>query len=136
MKMNILNETHFDKLTILFGSPNALGDVGYKIEIQGDEIISEQEISLQDPRKEAAQAAAGSGEEGVLSEDVSLFYPRCGGIILEIIPLEEAIANMHSIFGYENEIVTEVEAICGPGGLTWYWGLRTSKGSVTVKANK
>mgnify|MGYP001559581377 FL=1 len=45
-----------------------------------------------------------------------------------------AIARVHQIKGYEREQITGIEAVYGPKEKTWYWGVRTPKGVVSVEA--
>lgn len=54
----------------------------------------------------------------------------------DIMSEEEAIAHVHAIKGYEHEPVLGIEALYGPAEKAWYWGVRTSKGIVTVEAKK
>lgn len=53
---------------------------------------------------------------------------------VETISQDEAIRRMRSVPGYENEPVISVEAVYGPAGEVWYWGVRTAKGVVSIQA--
>ena len=53
-----------------------------------------------------------------------------------IVSSQEAVARMHQIKGYENEQVISVEMLYGPDGKVWYWGVKTAKGVITIKATK
>ena len=64
-------------------------------------------------------------------------YVAPGGDLPEnIISSQEAIARVHAIPGYENEPVISVELLYGPDGSAWYWGVKTAKGVITIKAGK
>jgi len=54
----------------------------------------------------------------------------------DVLPPGDAIARVRKIPGYENETIFSAEAVYGSGGEIWYWGVKTSKGVVTVKAQK
>ena len=51
-----------------------------------------------------------------------------------LISADEAIQIAKSIKGNENIEVTGVEAIYSPEGKIWYWGVKTGKTVITVKA--
>lgn len=55
---------------------------------------------------------------------------------VDIITPEEAIQHVRQIKGYENAEILGVEAVYGQGGKIWYWGVKTSKGTVTTKATR
>jgi len=46
----------------------------------------------------------------------------------------EAIAEMRKLPGYENEEVLSIELTYGHGTGTWYWGIYTPQGAVSIKA--
>lgn len=49
---------------------------------------------------------------------------------------EDAIREMRALAGYEDAPVLGVEAVYGPSGKVWYWGIRTPKGVVSVETRK
>jgi len=53
-----------------------------------------------------------------------------------IISLEDAIAAAQRIEGYDNEPIISVEAAYGANGKIWYWGIKTPKGTITLKAER
>ncbi len=53
-----------------------------------------------------------------------------------LISTDEAIARMRSVPGYATATVISVEAIYGPDGSQWYWGVKTNKGITTMKATQ
>jgi hypothetical protein len=53
---------------------------------------------------------------------------------INAISQEEAISRVRKIIGYENVEILGVEAIYGSTGDVWYWGVKTNKGTVSVKA--
>lgn len=55
---------------------------------------------------------------------------------IDVITPEEAIRHVRQIKGYENAEILGVEAVYGQGGKIWYWGVKTSKGTVTTKATR
>lgn len=57
-----------------------------------------------------------------------------GDLPQNIISAVEAVARARSIKGYENVQILGVEMIYGPDGKQWYWGVKTAKGTVTVRA--
>lgn len=60
-----------------------------------------------------------------------------GGAVPEnLISSEEAIAKARMIPGYENVQIVGVEMIYGPDGMQWYWGVKTNRGVVSIKATK
>ena len=81
---------------------------GYRVEIQNGEVVSTEEI--------------GSAR---------------GGSVLpsNIISAEEAVRKARAIPGFKDALVISVELQYGPDGHTWYWGVTTDKGVITIKAN-
>lgn len=74
--------------------------------------------------------------DGVVGSAEELPYVGVGGELSEhIISAKEAIAKVHEINGYESEEVIAVELLYDPKGF-WYWGVKTSKGTVSVRAAK
>ena len=75
-------------------------------------------------------------EDGRVIETKELRLAREGKAVPgNLITAEEAVAKMRKIPGFENEQVTGVELIYGPDGNTWYWGITTARGVITIKAN-
>ncbi|OGG61374.1 hypothetical protein A3C87_00095 [Candidatus Kaiserbacteria bacterium RIFCSPHIGHO2_02_FULL_49_34] len=48
--------------------------------------------------------------------------------------IDEAIAEVHAMPGRENAIIEGVEALVTEG--VWYWGVRTDKGTISIKMEK
>lgn len=95
-----------DNWELVFVSPSTKGK-GYLLRVEGQGVLSREEISYQ-----------GIGAD----------FP------VDLISPEEAIKQARQIKGYENVKIQGVEAIYGQGGKIWYWGVRTSKGVVSMKA--
>jgi len=51
-----------------------------------------------------------------------------------MISQEEAVLRVRKMPGYEHVEVLGVEAVYGPSGKVWYWGVNTSKGGVSIEA--
>jgi hypothetical protein len=64
------------------------------------------------------------------------FVAAGGEVPSNIISSEEAINIFHAIKGYETEPIISIEMIYGPDGKQWYWGVKTAKGTVAIKALK
>lgn len=74
---------------------------------------------------------------GAVTNSKEIEYNGTGAQLPEsIISQQEAIEGVKKIFGYENAEISGVEAVYGKGTGTWYWGVKTSKGTVTVEAKK
>ncbi len=59
-----------------------------------------------------------------------------GGELPEnIISSKEAINRVHQVPGYENEEIISVEMLYDPSG-KWYWGVKISKGVVSIRGGK
>lgn len=54
----------------------------------------------------------------------------------DIISQEEAVAQVRAMSGFKDIKILGVDAVYGPGTKTWYWGVKTSKGTVSVKASR
>lgn len=54
----------------------------------------------------------------------------------DTITSEEAIARVRQIAGYETEPIVSVEMIYNPDAREWRWGVKTGRGTVTVKATR
>ena len=58
----------------------------------------------------------------------------------EIVPLsfavtpEQAVAKVKAMPDYQGVQILSVDAVYGKGTKTWYWGVKTSKGTVSVEA--
>lgn len=96
-----------DAWTLVFVSSHAKGK-GYMIEIDDRKIASASEIQFQ-----------GAGAE----------FPS------NIISPEQAIERVRAIKGYESVDILAVEAIYGSKGKIWYWGVKTPRGVISVKAD-
>ncbi|MEK9154825.1 MAG: hypothetical protein AAB596_02045 [Patescibacteria group bacterium] len=96
-----------DNWNLLFISPS-IKKKGFKIEIINEQITTAEEI----------------------------FYTGTGAELPEnIISSKEAITQVRAIKGYENEPIISVEMLYDPSG-KWYWGIKTSKGVVSVRADR
>ena len=84
-------------------------DRGYRVEIANGKVVSSEE-------------GAYSGLGGALPSD--------------LVTKEEAIAKVQAIPGYENAQISGIEMIYGPDGKQWYWGVKTERGTVSIKATK
>ncbi len=89
----------------IFVSPS-FPNTGFVVESDADKVISSREISY-------------SGEGGEFRDN--------------LITQEEAIKRVHSIAGFEDAEIVSVEGVYGPEGKIWYWGVKTNKGTVSVK---
>src|SRR3989344_1133807 len=97
-----------DNWDLLFVS-KSLKDKGYHI------IIRNREISLTE----------------------EILFTGVGGELPEsIISSKEAISRARQIKGYEDAEIISVEMIYGPDGKQWYWGVKTSKGVITINARQ
>ena len=64
------------------------------------------------------------------------FFGVGAGLPENVISAKEAISRIHQIKGYENEEIISVEMVYGPDGKQWYWGIKTSKGVITINAKQ
>lgn len=53
---------------------------------------------------------------------------------IETISQDEAIKRFRQTKGNENEPILSVDAVYGPAGQVWYWGIKTAKGITSVQA--
>lgn len=98
---------HSDDWEFLFTSTSGK-DQGYKVLIYDRKIISAEEVP----------------------------YVRMGAKLPDnLITSQEAIAMMREIKGYENLAVESVELVFGDDQ-KWYWGIKTARGTVSIKAEK
>ncbi len=88
----------------------SIKDKGYEIKIYNRQVISAEEISY-----------VGNGEE----------FPA-----ETIITEERAVEMVKKMPGYENAEILGVDAVYGQGTKTWYWGVKTDKGVVSIEAKK
>ncbi len=51
-----------------------------------------------------------------------------------MLPEDIAIKRVRAMPGFEHVDILGVEAVHGPSGAVWYWGVKTSKGVVSVEA--
>jgi hypothetical protein len=75
-------------------------------------------------------------DKSVRSAEEIPFYGQGGVPPADSLTAEQAIEKVLKIKGYENEKIISVEMIYGPDGSQWYWGVKTAKGTVTIKAAK
>jgi len=64
------------------------------------------------------------------------FFGAGGELPQNLLSSEEAIAKVRQIGGYENEPILSVEMIYDEGAKLWFWGVKTARGTVSVKATK
>jgi hypothetical protein len=64
------------------------------------------------------------------------FYGAGGELPQSLLTSEEAIGRVRQIAGYENELIISVEMIYDAPAKLWFWGVKTGKGVVSIKANK
>lgn len=53
---------------------------------------------------------------------------------IETISQDEAIRRFRQTPGNEHEPILSVDAVYGPAGQVWYWGIKTAKGITSVQA--
>ncbi len=97
-----------DRWELVFISPSTKGR-GYQVVVVENRIVSKEEISYQ-----------GAGAD----------FPA------DLITPEEAVRQVRTIKGYEDAAIQGVEAVYGAGGKIWYWGVRTARGVVSIKARR
>lgn len=97
--------------TLTFTSAKAKKGTGYQVEVKNFQVISQKEV----PYASSTQSA-----------------PLPEGIITQ----EQAVAQVRAIPGYENVEILKVDLVYGAGDKQWYWGVETSKGTVSVEAKK
>ena len=74
---------------------------------------------------------------GSITSASEIMVADAGGTLpSNLISTELAIARAKAVPGYANVTVISVEAAYGPDGSQWYWSVKTSKGTVTVKATQ
>lgn len=83
---------------------------GYEVEVQGGNVVKEQEIDY---------AAPGGAE-----------------LPSDIISTDQAVQIVKGMKGFEDAKVFGVEAVYGSDEKVWYWGVKTDKGTVSVEARK
>jgi len=64
------------------------------------------------------------------------FFGAGGELPQNLLTAEEAIAKVRQIGGYENEPIMSVEMIYDEGAKLWFWGVKTARGTVSVKASR
>jgi hypothetical protein len=94
--------------SLIFVSKNMKG-TGFQVKISDGKIFETKEIVY-----------AGSASE----------FPK------DAISQAEAVAQVRAMKGYENVKILSVGMIYGEAVKTWYWGVKTERGTVTIKANK
>lgn len=76
-------------------------------------------------------------ENGVITNSKEIEYSGTGSELpTNIISQQEAIEKVKKMSGYEDTEILGVEAVYGKGTEIWYWGVKTSKGTVSVEAKK
>jgi hypothetical protein len=78
---------------------------------------------------------SGSGSEAAVASDVSdVYYATCGDLPPNLISSDAAIGLAQAVPGYGQALFYSAELVCDQGSKTWYWGVKTELGTVTVKA--
>jgi hypothetical protein len=95
-----------DSWRLIFISPG-LKNKGYEIKINDKRIIASQEIDY-----------AGQGEDFPVATRVTQ---------------EQAVEKVRAMAGYEQAKILSVDAVYGSGTKTWYWGVKTDKGIVSIE---
>lgn len=98
-----------ERWELVFVSASTKG-LGYRVVVDDNRVFSQEEISYR-----------GVGAE----------FPAD-----DLITPEEAVRQARAIAGYEEATVEGVEAVYGAGGKIWYWGVRTDRGLVSIKARR
>ena len=101
-----LTESHADSWSFIFTSPS-VKDVGLKVTTDIKGVISAKEIPY-----------VGSGAT----------FPK------QALTQEEAISRLHAMDAYRTARISHIEAVYSPAVKTWYWGITTDKGVVSIKA--
>ena len=96
-----------DSWVLIFVSPQNK-QKGFQVEISQKQILSSKEIDYQS-----------SGEIIPLSFAVTP---------------EQAVEKIKAMSDYQGVEILSVDAVYGKGTKTWYWGVKTSKGTVSVEA--
>lgn len=91
---------------LIYVSPT-LKNSGYEIIIKDKQVFSAKEIDY-----------AGRGEEFPANPKISQ---------------AQAIEKVKKMPGYENAEILSIDAVYGAGTKTWYWGIKTSKGVVSIE---
>jgi hypothetical protein len=92
---------------LIFTSTN-VKNKGFEVKISEKQIVSAMEIDY-----------SGKGQEFPDSTKISQ---------------EQAVAIVKNMPGYKDAEILGVDAVFGKGTGRWYWGVRTSKGTVSVEA--
>ena len=74
--------------------------------------------------------------KAIVAVQETLYRGPAADFPANIISSDEAIAQVRAIPGYRDVPILGIEAIYGPAEKAWYWGVRTSKGVVTIEAKK
>jgi hypothetical protein len=75
--------------------------------------------------------------DGKISETKEIVYVGSASEFpKDAISQSEAVAQVRAMKGYENVKILSVGMIYGEAVKTWYWGVKTERGTVTIKANK
>ena len=74
--------------------------------------------------------------KAVVAVQETLYRGPAADFPANIISSDEAIAQVRATLGYRDVPILGIEAIYGPAEKAWYWGVRTSKGVVTIEAKK
>ncbi len=89
-----------------------------------------------------ASGASGKGyvvrvADGRVTEAVEIDYVASGSALpSSFLTADEAVAAVRKLPGYEDVDVLGVEAVYGASNAIWYWGVKTSRGTVSIEATK
>lgn len=103
---NLSENSRGDNWTLIYVSVSKPG-LGYEISVVNRVVVSWKEIEY-------------SGRGAELPE--------------EGISQRQAVQTVKNMDAYKDAEIYGVEAIYGPAGKVWYWGVKTSKGTVSIRA--
>ena len=72
----------------------------------------------------------------IVSVQETLYRGSAADFPVDIMSPDVAIKQVHEIRGYTNVPILGIEAVYGAAEKSWYWGVRTSKGVVTIEAKR
>ena len=75
-------------------------------------------------------------KKAIISVQEILYHGSAADFPAHIISADEAIKRVHEIRGYTDAPILGIEAIYGSAEKSWYWGVQTSKGVVTIEAKR
>lgn len=103
---NLSENNRGDNWTLIYISPSNPG-IGYEITVVNRVVVASEEIE---------------------------YFGRGAELPAEGISQRQAVTMVKNMEAYKDAEIYGVEAIYGPAGKVWYWGVKTSKGTVSVRA--